>query len=245
MNYEVIKNVKKKLFFIIMLVMIPVLSSTVMASTIADDEIIIGCTIGDDQLTAPCIGDDELNILWGIKCHAYTGEIFILHDNMYLLGNKSWSISHVIENDIQFSSTNSVCNVTLTMPNGTVWNTFNFTNHTNGVNNVTINLNGTESGTWIANYSCKYSYFCEIHNETHTFTNTLKDGFYVTPYGAIIGYLDTKTFEVISSEFGLMLGIIFLFIGIAYIYNGYATRNRDLLKQNQNPLDLDGWRGGK
>ncbi len=210
--------------------MIPVLSSIVLASIIADDQIIVGCSIGDDELISPCIADDQFNTFGGLGSCTLPAEIYVLHDNMYLMGNKTLEISHVINNMITFSSTTSTCNATLTMPNGTIWQIATLYNNSDGVNNNTVNFNNTISGAWIADYECQYNFHCDLTNSTASINTELQDGFYVTSYGGILAYIDTKTFELLNGDLNLMFGLLFLFIGIIFLYSIYKYRTRNKLK---------------
>lgn len=217
-----------------MLVLVPVLSSTVMASIISDDQIIVGCSIGDDELIVHCIGDDQIDTFGGLGTCSLPSDIYILHDNLYLMGNKTLEVSHVITDMITFSSTTSMCNATLIMPNGTVWQTANMVNNSNGVNNITVDFNNTVSGAWIADYRCKYDFHCDLTNSTTSINTELQDGFYVTPYGPVLGYIDTKIHEMLDSKIALMLAIIFIFIGITILYRVYTLKSNKSFKKYKN-----------
>lgn len=200
-----------------MLVMIPVFSSIVLA----DSETMFPCQIGDNELIAPCIGDTQLQDIFGLDTLSNTSYINILHDNIFTNeSSKTFEITQILfDINGSFITNESVCNISVYMLNGTyIINNELMIPDESGIQRYTYNFTGSPLGLYTAYYYC-------IYNNTYSVVSASRyEEFRVISPDMIIGYTIENIAEFVDDNISLLIGVIFIFIGTVYIYNVYKHK---------------------
>ncbi len=164
--------------------------------------------------------------IWGIfgyELYSGNNSIFFVHDDIYDIDyNKILEIKHLIfvNDNFSYFSNMSECNVSLYYPNGTLWNRYILTSYSDGIYNTTINFINQPLGIWASKYMCKYNL-----EETYRY-----DAFNLVDDAYVESITVERYTEFISENLNLLIGVIFIFIGLLLLYDLYVKKDNKKLK---------------
>jgi len=169
--------------------------------------------------------------------NTYPNIINIRHNSLYDYDyNKTLEIQHLwYYTDGTFGGylNTSYCVVEMTRPDGTEYVNYALVNHSDSIYNLSMNFTGEPTGQWIAGYTCTYN---------STMYTGITEPFNLTSDLLITSYNVTTETETIADEYNIMLGVIFIFVGLVFLYMLYMynlARKRALKIIKRGEYDAD------
>ena len=157
------------------------------------------------------------------------------HNDLYDVNEtKLIEIQHIWYNeDSTFGGylNTSLCTLELTRPDGSEYTHLDLVNHSDSIYNYTINFTGEPEGTWIAGYVCYFN---------DTLNTALVDPINVTSNLYVDNYTLSGIVEESNNYLNILLGSIFIFIGIVFIYNNYRKKTEKKLNLQFTNYDVRG-----